>query len=769
MSTLIQEASELHELGLAVHWLKPKSKAPVKAGWSEGKRDTWKTLEREYQPGMGLGVRLGEPSPLGDLGFLAVIDIDVKSTDPRHRKEAYACVRKLFPGLLEKKGPRVLTGRGNGSAHVYVRTRTPVQSRKLGGSPDEVEVLSPTSPINRSQRERLSAEKLAKGVRLKKAWEVEIMSAGKQVVLPPTRHADTRVAYAWKYPLSNLADLPRVKPPKLPEGEASPRGIQTNASDWRFTPSDVDLESFRISAKAKAMLVEGEGVVDRSAALMSVALSLVSAGASDNDVLTILTDRSYYLGDVAFEHRKTGSRKAAAAWIKDYTLRKAKRELDAARVFSDEVVETPPLTKKERKKQERAILGPENKRWLKKLDRTKETKDGGGAVKATLNNVIAILQNTVCADVFKRDAFAARDHYGCDTPWGGVDGEAITDDDAVNIKVWLSREWGIEPTVNIVFEAISHIVSANTYHPVREYLGTLEWDGTPRVDTWLRDYCGAEGPEPYLSDVSRKTLLAAVTRIHEPGAKFDHMLILEGKQGFGKSTLSEILAMDKWFLANLPNLADKDAALNLLGQWFVEMPELANFKRSELETIKAFVSRRIDKVRPPYGRKVLELRRQCIFIGTTNASFYLIDKTGNRRYWPVVVTRMVDFKGLRDVRDQLFAEAMWIYRNAPEPLWLDSEESKVQSEHVQASKTHEDVENVMEDEFRLFMRDQAKADGEEKFDLTRFSIGDLFSMTGPFAGYRADVQNLHTAGRILRKMKFERKKTKRGNHWSAPA
>jgi hypothetical protein len=195
------EARRLYSLGAAPHWLKSKSKAPVNPGWSGPVRDDWNTLQAQYCEGHGLGIRLGEASYL-DGGYLGCIDQDIRSADPRYYKEAIAIIDKLFPGLRDT-APYVLTGRGFGSAHFYLITKVPIQSKNIGRSSEMVKVYSPSSPISGDQNRfvlggKLTKSELNKGFRMKAAWECDFMSKGKQVVVPPTRHPDTNEQYRWK-------------------------------------------------------------------------------------------------------------------------------------------------------------------------------------------------------------------------------------------------------------------------------------------------------------------------------------------------------------------------------------------------------------------------------------------------------------------------------------------------------------------------------------------------------------------------------------------
>jgi len=231
------------------------------------------------------------------------------------------------------------------------------------------------------------------------------------------------------------------------------------------------------------------------------------------------------------------------------------------------------------------------------------------------------------------------------------------------------------------------------YHPVRQYLEGLCWDGIARVDNWLITFCGAGGDcderqVSYIHTVGARWLISGVARIFEPGCKVDHALVLEGDQGIGKSSALETLAGDDWFSDGLPHdLAHKDAKDHMRGRWIIELPELSQFRRSEVETVKAFVSRRFERFRPAYSRNEILYPRQCIFCGTTNDDKYLVDPTGNRRFWPVRCTA-VDLEGLKRYRNQLWAEAVNRYQAGEEWHLIDpyiitiasSEQAQRQSE-----------------------------------------------------------------------------------------
>lgn len=233
----------------------------------------------------------------------------------------------------------------------------------------------------------------------------------------------------------------------------------------------------------------------------------------------------------------------------------------------------------------------------------------------------------------------------------------------------------------------------HTFHPVQEYLFALEWDGVKRLDTWLSYYGGAEADE-YTSKVGRWFLISAVARVMDPGCKVDHMLLLIGKQRAMKSTLAAVLGGHGWFRDGITDVREKQAELDLAGYWIVEVAELDAFSRAEQTSIKAFLTRRVSQVRPPYGRVTVERPRQCVFIGTTNNEEPLNDPTGGRRFWPVKVDTTADrVAELMKDRDQLWAEAAaaWARGEAWWPAQEDHETLEVQQEASYHADTWEDV------------------------------------------------------------------------------
>ena len=302
----------------------------------------------------------------------------------------------------------------------------------------------------------------------------------------------------------------------------------------------------------------------------------------------------------------------------------------------------------------------------------------------TINNALLLLRN----DPALRGAVAYNELKGSPVllrpvPWRGAgprgmaawdtgNGETWTDADDAGLRAYMERTWGYKGQ-RALTDAWLLAAMENSFHPIRRYLDTLEWDGTERLDTALIRWMRAEDT-PYTRAATRKWFTAAVARVYEPGRKFDQMLVLVGPQGVGKSRLARAMSLG-WFTDSLTSMGGKEAYEGLRGSWIVEIAELAAAKRSEVETIKNFVTKQEDTYRPAYGRHVVVYPRQCVFYGTTNDVSFLKDRTGNRRFWPVAVEG-VDrgrLTGLEAEVDQLWAEALARYR-AGEPLWMDTDE-----------------------------------------------------------------------------------------------
>ncbi|WP_320951674.1 virulence-associated E family protein [Hungatella effluvii] len=339
---------------------------------------------------------------------------------------------------------------------------------------------------------------------------------------------------------------------------------------------------------------------------------------------------------------------------------------------------------REREESAKAEFRPE-KEWQSALE-----LDRQGKVKDTLDNLVLAIRNDErlqsVAFNLHRDGIDA----GKDLPWKQIK-PGWNDSDFASLKVYLNKGYGVY-SPSKTKDALLAVASERAYHPVKEYLENLpEWDGVKRVDTLLADYLGAEDSE-YTRAVIRKTMAAAVARIYKPGTKFDSVLILNGPQGIGKSTLFAKLA-GAWFSDSLTltDMRDKSGPEKLQGYWILELGELAGMKKTDVETVKSFLSRVDDKYRASYGLNVESHPRQCVIVGSTNTeSGFLRDITGNRRFWPVRVNGQSAKKPWQISEEdvlQIWAEAKQIYISG-EHLFLEGDAAAMAaSEQAEAMET----------------------------------------------------------------------------------
>lgn len=301
--------------------------------------------------------------------------------------------------------------------------------------------------------------------------------------------------------------------------------------------------------------------------------------------------------------------------------------------------------------------------------------DKSGHVKNTLRNLTLILENDPNLKGMVFNQLLDGMEIKGEVPWNHPSKFWRDADDAQLIS-YVDAHYGTFSARNYDI-AVTKVADDRAYHPIREFIESLpEWDRVPRVDTLLVDYLGASDTA-YVRAVTRKTLCAAISRVLRPGCKFDSMLVLNGPQGVGKSTLIAKLA-GEWFSdsLNLGDTKDKTAAEKLQGYWILEIGELAGLKKAEVETLRSFLSRQNDIYRAAFGKRATPHLRQCVFFGTTNAeSGYLRDTTGNRRFWPVKTPgngKKQSWNLTHEEILQIWAEAL-VYVRQGEKLYLSAE------------------------------------------------------------------------------------------------
>lgn len=319
-----------------------------------------------------------------------------------------------------------------------------------------------------------------------------------------------------------------------------------------------------------------------------------------------------------------------------------------------------------------------NDKWKAELEYTKS-----GKLLCNIANIILILENDpALAGHIVHDLFTGMDSAKDGLPWN-KNANQWTDTDDANLRVWLEKHYDITGKEKIA-DALTAILTRHSYHPIRDYLSGLTWDGVPRLDRIIIDYMGAEDSELNRA-MSRKHFVAAVARVFNPGCKYDYCLIMSGAEGIGKSTLLRVMG-GKWFNDSITTLEGKEGMEQLRRAWVVELGELSSIKRSDVEQVKAHLSKQVDIYRAAYARRVLEHPRQCVFCGTTNEALFLKGDTGNRRFWVIpVVAELRKYRdwseAIRRDRDQLWAEAAHYYKQG-EPLYL-SEELEAQAKQRQ--------------------------------------------------------------------------------------
>lgn len=338
--------------------------------------------------------------------------------------------------------------------------------------------------------------------------------------------------------------------------------------------------------------------------------------------------------------------------------------------------------------------------WITEL----ETEGKNGKIKNTINNVVLILQNDDnLKGCFGFNEFEQRETAVRPLPWDrNLDKypRPLCDADDAELRLYLERCYEITGKGQIT-DALTVTVRANKYHPVRDYLDAVEWDGKARLDTLFIDLFGAPDT-PYTRAVTRKSFAAAVARIYRPGCKYDYVVVLVGEQGVGKSTMLAKMGGD-WFSDSMPDFKDQKALEAVQGSWIIELGELEGLRKADVNAVKHFVSKTEDRFRVAYGKRVEHFPRRCVFFGTTNEEDFLRDVTGNRRFW------VVNCKGGRGRLDfktyltpttvaQLWAEAKERYVQG-EPLYLAEEGLEEEARAIQDKHLEKDERSGLVGEY----------------------------------------------------------------------
>lgn len=305
--------------------------------------------------------------------------------------------------------------------------------------------------------------------------------------------------------------------------------------------------------------------------------------------------------------------------------------------------------------------------------------DKTGRYVNSASNINTILRNDeYLKDIFAYCSFDGKKYVMRSTPWRDLESRSpLRDVDYAGVRNYIEVVYGIASSAKID-DALQLEMERNVFHPITEYIESVEWDGVPRVANLFIDYFGAKDT-PYVREVSTILCTAAVARVFEPGIKYDTVVTIVGTQGTGKSTFFRTLSKN-WFSDSFTTFQGKEAFEQLQGVWFLEMAELSALKRTDVEAAKQYISKNEDLFRPAYGRTVEVFPRQCVIVGTTNESDFLQDPTGNRRFLPVdtnmdLATKDI-WEDLPDEVDQIWAEAYILYQNG-QKLYLSSDADKI--------------------------------------------------------------------------------------------
>jgi hypothetical protein len=340
----------------------------------------------------------------------------------------------------------------------------------------------------------------------------------------------------------------------------------------------------------------------------------------------------------------------------------------------------------------------------------------------------------------------------------------VSDPALLRLRELVYERYGFDPTTETVMTAVQTLANHARFHPVCDYLNSVKWDGVARIDNWLTIYGGAED-KPFVRAVGALLLVAAVRRVRRPGCKFDELVVLESGQGTNKSSALQVLAVTpEWFSDNLPlGLSARETIEALSGHWIVEASEMQGMRKSEVERVKAFLSRDTDRARTAYARTVTEARRQCVVVGTTNSDEYLRDLTGNRRFWPVRVERF-DLEGLTRDRDQLWAEAaareaIGASIRLPEELWQAAASEQQQRE----------IENPFVPVLDITLREKGEMlEGEwveGKMMQGKIATEDLWAILQLLPKQRAQ-QHFEWLARAMKRLGWERARLRIGGELS---
>jgi hypothetical protein len=755
---VLDSLAPLREAGFALHYLHPRTKRPIGDDWSTKPVLSLEDLRRTHRPGNNLGVRLGEPSALVCGDYLHTFDLDIHV--PGLAGEAREALSGLFPGLQIDSLPAVISGSGGESRHLYFVTDRPFFSKSLAHSDGKVRVFDKTKGRDVWKYE-WSIELFGSGkqvvlppsihpdtgqpYRWLRPFNFDMLRLGVGPFIPSADIERIAEAVAESYEFERREPL-TFEPGQLERDlDDVPLDRIDDYHDWialgqalhhQFGASDAGFDRWIETSKRSAKFDQND--------MRELRRKWRGFGRNRRQPVTMGTVRQWAIDarHAARVAELTGSfdeepedENSIAVVGADHLL--ASKQQGAAEDWT-----TSPRPNELTPEIDALLGAPEpvdpidgigsvdaalshSCDWLSLLDIEPEK----GAIRPTLHNLELIIKNDArLAGLAQINEFtqetvqratpgtkAARRRAAKPTRqlagriWhvrDPLNGDIWNDDRDLAVRTILEAPktqggYAIKVTDRDLRGAIVLASHDNAFHPVREYLERLTWDGQPRAETLFVDYLGAEDTA-YTRQVARLMLAAAVTRIFEPGHKWDFTVILEGLQGRRKSTFIRILGRS-WFAELDGSFDDAKQMIELMqGSWIMEIPELSSFNRAEVRSIKAFISRQEDKARLAYARRATTFSRQCIFIGSTNDREYLKDDTGGRRFWPMPCNvEEIDTERLEREVDQIWAEAVVLYQQMRReqplgtlPLYLSGEALRTAQEYQESRRVETEADSL---------------------------------------------------------------------------
>ena len=698
----------LVEAGAAVILLGHKEKSPCEKAWSQIGRRTIDEILAVYRSGMNFGVNLGMSSCVDGL-YLHAVDLDIRNV------ECLAVATKALRSYLPNYAslPSVISGSGGHSRHIYFFSREAFSKKVLVKEP---------------------------------GWEIVLMGTGSQVVLPPSIHPNGK-PYAWERSID--LDMPFLMEVEVERIKSW--GVSTTTSSWdedednyligEVESEPLDLTEEQIDDILAHIPNTGDGAHYDEYTQVGMAIHHQYRGSEEGyaKFLKWASQSDKFIERNVKERWKSfGKRKRGIVRMATLIAISSENKLqsnlpsviargnndDLADLLGNEIVSLGP---------KKVQIDPN---WSSLLDRNED-----GMPKNVLHNITLIVKNdirthgTVALNEFsselvlinkpnivskKRDN--SKDVVNLTTSIWEVE-------DPVNGRIWTDSHdhdvrgiieapatqggYGMKVSDRDLKAALDRVANQNQYHPVRNYLKAVQWDGVKRMERLFVDYLKTPDTA-YHREAARLFLLGAVVRVFEPGHKFDFVPILEGAQGKRKSTFIRILGRG-WF-SELSGDFHNNAQMveQIQGSWIVEIPELQGFSKADTNVLKAWISRQFDKARLAYDRRARVFPRQCVFFGSTNDKEYLRDHTGGRRFWPIECGlgqgEEIDTVRLEAEIDMVWAEAYAMYKEMRQtcklkelPLYFQGSEALAEAKMLQESRRLETAEDSLMGEIEAWL------------------------------------------------------------------